>query len=46
MAFDESDLAAIWLTLRLAGVTTLLLLIIGYIAPLPPADSEQTAGEQ
>jgi molybdate transport system permease protein len=29
MAFDESDLAAIWLTLRLAGVTTLLLLIIG-----------------
>jgi molybdate transport system permease protein len=29
MVFDESDLAAIWLTLRLAGVTTLLLLIIG-----------------
>ncbi|MCU0933512.1 MAG: molybdate ABC transporter permease subunit [Thiobacillaceae bacterium] len=29
MAFNESDLAAIWLTLRLAGVTTLLLLIIG-----------------
>jgi molybdate transport system permease protein len=29
MAFDESDLAAIWLTLRLAGVTTLLVLIIG-----------------
>jgi molybdate transport system permease protein len=29
MAFDEADLAAIWLTLRLAGITTLLLLIIG-----------------
>ena len=29
MAFDEADFAAIWLTLRLAGITTLLLLIIG-----------------
>lgn len=29
MAFDEADLAAIWLTLRLAGITTVLLLIIG-----------------
>jgi molybdate transport system permease protein len=29
MGFSEADLAAIWLTLRLAGVTTLLLLLIG-----------------
>lgn len=29
MGFSEADLAAIWLTLRLAGVVTLLLLVIG-----------------
>lgn len=29
MGFSDADLAAIWLTLRLAGLTTLLLLIIG-----------------
>jgi molybdate transport system permease protein len=29
MGFSDADLAAIWLTLRLAGVTTVLLLIIG-----------------
>ncbi|MEO5343850.1 MAG: molybdate ABC transporter permease subunit [Gammaproteobacteria bacterium SHHR-1] len=29
MGFSDADLAAIWLTLRLAGVTTLLLLLIG-----------------
>ncbi|MBK6743473.1 MAG: molybdate ABC transporter permease subunit [Hydrogenophilales bacterium] len=29
MGFSDADLTAIWLTLRLAGVTTLLLLLIG-----------------
>jgi molybdate transport system permease protein len=29
MGFSDADLAAIWLTLRLAGVTTFLLLLIG-----------------
>jgi len=29
MGFSDADLAAIWLTLRLAGITTVLLLIIG-----------------
>jgi molybdate transport system permease protein len=29
MGFSDADLAAIWLTLRLAGVTTALLLLIG-----------------
>jgi len=29
MGFSDADLAAIWLTLRLAGLTTLLLLILG-----------------
>lgn len=29
MGFSSADLAAIWLTLRLAGVTTVLLLLIG-----------------
>ncbi|MFA5530334.1 MAG: molybdate ABC transporter permease subunit [Thiohalomonadaceae bacterium] len=29
MGFSDADLAAIWLTLRLAGITTLLLLLIG-----------------
>ncbi|MBS4095416.1 MAG: molybdate ABC transporter permease subunit [Sulfuricella sp.] len=29
MAFSDADLTAIWLTLRLAGTTTLLLLLIG-----------------
>lgn len=29
MGFSEADLAAIWLTLRLAGVVTLLLIVIG-----------------
>jgi len=29
MGFSEADLAAIWLTLRLATITTLLLLVIG-----------------
>jgi molybdate transport system permease protein len=29
MGFTDADLAAIWLTIKLAGVTTLLLLIIG-----------------
>jgi len=29
MGFSSADLAAIWLTIRLAGITTLLLLLIG-----------------
>ncbi len=29
MGFSDADLAAIWLTLRLAGITTLILLLIG-----------------